>query len=59
MSYNNGDRARTRRKNYLRLKKREVIAAFKKTEIGQSIMRGVEAERAKAAASATAPAATA
>ena len=50
MSIHNGDRARTNRKRKLRNRKRETIAAFKKTELGQSIVRGLAAERAKAEA---------
>lgn len=50
MSKRNGDRSRANRQSYRRLKRREAIEAFQKTEAGQTLLRGIAAMRAAATA---------
>ena len=54
MSKRNGDRSRANRQSYRRLKHREAIEAFQKTEAGQALLSGIAAMRAVATATATA-----
>jgi hypothetical protein len=54
MSKRNGDRSRANRRSYRRLKHREAIALFQKTEVGQALLNGIAAMRSVATATATA-----